>query len=115
MESVFTTTSGDEIAGNIIGTTPGKINDSPFSFQPLGNTGDGILITDGSTQNTIGGASAGAGNLIVSNQGNGIEIGGGPPIPMSYQAMPSVRPWPRAAESASGRRSISATMPMGSW
>ena len=32
MESVSTTTSGDEIAGNIIGTTPGKINDSPFSF-----------------------------------------------------------------------------------
>ena len=55
---------------------PGKINDSPFNFQPLGNTGDGILIQARSTQNTIGGASAGAGNLLVSNQSNRIEIGG---------------------------------------
>ncbi len=48
----------------------------PRSIQPLGNAGDGILVTAGSTQNTIGGASAGAGNLIVANQDNGIEISG---------------------------------------
>jgi hypothetical protein len=65
--------TGDEIVGNTIGTSPGNITDSSFNFVPLGNTGDGILLS-GSTQNIIG--LPGAGNLITANQNNGIEISG---------------------------------------
>ena len=64
--------SGDSVTGNIIGTTPGQITDAPFEFQPLGNGGDGIRVGGTSTHNTIG--LPGAGNLVVSNKNNGIEI-----------------------------------------
>ena len=66
------TTSGDLIAGNTIGTTPGKITDSRYNFLPLGNLGAGISLTAGSTNNQIG--VPGAGNLIAANQNNGIDI-----------------------------------------
>ena len=46
--------SGDLVAGNIVGTTAGQITDSPFKFQPLGNGGDGIRVSLGSTNNMIG-------------------------------------------------------------
>jgi hypothetical protein len=64
--------SNDLIAGNIVGTTPGQITDSPFQFQRLGNGGDGIRVGDSSTHNIIG--LPGAGNLVVANQNYGIEI-----------------------------------------
>jgi len=53
------------IAGNLIGTTAD-------SLHALGNQGDGILL-DSATSNTIGGTSAGEGNIISGNLGNGVE------------------------------------------
>ncbi|HWE35205.1 MAG TPA: right-handed parallel beta-helix repeat-containing protein [Isosphaeraceae bacterium] len=41
----------------------------------IGNAADGVLIQD-SSSNTIGGAAAGAGDLISGNGGNGISIAG---------------------------------------
>jgi hypothetical protein len=70
---ILNSASGDEIVGNTIGTSPGKITDSTFNFLPIGNTGDGILLS-GSTDNVIG--LPGAGNLIAANQNNGVEIFG---------------------------------------
>jgi hypothetical protein len=55
------------VQGNFIGT---KINGTQF----LGNGGDGIFVTV-STNNTIGGTAAGAGNVIAGNNANGIGIG----------------------------------------
>ena len=71
---VLSAASGDLIAGNVIGTTPGTITDGPGHFHPLGNGGDGILVTATSSNNTIGGHGPGAGNLVVRNQNYGVEI-----------------------------------------
>ena len=58
--------SGNVIEGNYIGTdVTGTI--------ALANTGDGIYI--GSNGDTIGGTSAGAGNVISANTGDGVDIG----------------------------------------
>ena len=43
--------------------------------QAVGNGQDGVLI-DSALSNTIGGTTAGAGNLISANRSQGIEIGG---------------------------------------
>lgn len=60
-----TTTSGNQILGNYIGTTVS-------GTAPLSNTiGVGIL---GAKANTIGGAAAGAGNLISGNEQAGVAI-----------------------------------------
>ncbi len=56
------------VAGNWIGTTAS-------GTQPLGNTGDGVLIEGGATGNTIGGTIGGAGNLIAFNGGDGVGVG----------------------------------------
>ena len=61
-------TSNNTIIGNYIGTdVTGTLN--------IGNGGDGIIINDGATDNTIGGTAAGEGNLISGNTGDGIQIG----------------------------------------
>jgi len=60
------------VEGNIVGTTPGQIADSPSAFQPLGNADSGIFVGYSSTDNTIGGTSAGSGNLVASNRNHGI-------------------------------------------
>ena len=41
----------------------------------LGDGGDGVEFNRRSTDNTIGGTSSGAGNIIAYNTGNGITIG----------------------------------------
>jgi hypothetical protein len=53
------------VAGNLIGTTADGLH-------ALGNQEDGILL-DSATSNTIGGTSAGEGNIISGNLGNGVE------------------------------------------
>ena len=59
---------GNQVLGNEIGTDPtGQVTP--------GNVGDGVLI-DESPGNTIGGTSAGMGNLIAANGGNGVQIFG---------------------------------------
>jgi hypothetical protein len=62
--------SGGEnlLIGNLIGTTAGASN-------ALGNNTDGITIDD-SAGNTIGGTAAGAGNVIASNGGAGVDLTG---------------------------------------
>ena len=55
--------------GNYIGTdATGTI--------ALGNGVDGVVIDDGATNNTIGGTTAAAGNVISGNVGDGVRIAG---------------------------------------
>ena len=61
--------SSNLVQGNLIGTDPTGQN-------AMGNTGPGILIENASSNNTIGGTSTGAGNLISGNLGAGVEITG---------------------------------------
>src|SRR5439155_199601 len=55
------------IQGNYIGT-------NAAGTSAVGNTGDGVKISDSGGSCTIGGTSAGAGNLISGNTNHGIEI-----------------------------------------
>ncbi len=57
------------VAGNFIGT-------NTAGTSALANGADGVLITDSSTGNTIGGTTAGAGDVISGNAANGVEIDG---------------------------------------
>lgn len=62
---------GNTVAGNYIGT-------DAAGAQELGNTYDGVLINDGAQNNTIGGQTAGARNVIAAstNSGSGVHIFG---------------------------------------
>ncbi len=60
-------TTGNTVLGNYIGTDVNGTAD-------LGNSSHGIDIKSGASNNTIGGASAGAGNVISGNSGEGILI-----------------------------------------
>jgi len=60
--------SQTSVQGNVIGTDPtGAI--------PLGNVGAGVLLTTGSSSNTIGGPQNGAGNTIAFNASAGVALG----------------------------------------
>jgi titin len=61
------TATANQIQGNYIGT---DITGS----KALGNLSDGVLLSLGANNNTIGGTAAGAGNLISGNSGDGISI-----------------------------------------
>src|SRR5205809_566739 len=54
------------IVGNLIGTTAA-------GTAALGNGGAGVSISGGAFGNTIGGAAAGAGNVISGNAGHGVQ------------------------------------------
>ena len=58
--------SGDLIADNYIGLTA--------AGQQASNDGNGVIIQGGSSNNTVGGTAAVAGNVISGNDGNGVEI-----------------------------------------
>jgi CSLREA domain-containing protein len=58
--------TGNEVLGNYIGTNA--------AGDDLGNTGNGVLVSSGSTDNTIGGSAPGAGNTIGFNNGNGVFV-----------------------------------------
>ncbi len=62
-------TTGMVVEGNFIGT------DITGTLK-IGNGTDGVLIASGATANTIGGAAAGARNVISGNTGDGVEISG---------------------------------------
>ncbi len=57
----------NQVLGNMIGT-------NPTGTSALPNQLAGIDINGGATTNTIGGSSAGSGNLISGNLGDGIDI-----------------------------------------
>jgi hypothetical protein len=61
--------SSNLVQGNLIGT-------DVTGAAPLANTGDGVSISSAANANTIGGAEAGAGNVIGGNTNNGISVGG---------------------------------------
>ncbi len=59
----------NQVLGNYIGTDlTGTVD--------LGNTGYGVLINSAAVSNTIGGSTAGAGNLISGNDTKGVGISG---------------------------------------
>jgi hypothetical protein len=60
-------TSQNTVAYNAIGT-----NHSGTGAIP--NAGSGIQISNGASNNTIGGVASGAGNVISSNSGAGVEV-----------------------------------------
>lgn len=60
--------TGNLVQGNFIGT-------NAAGTAAVGNSTDGIFVQD-STNNTIGGTAAGAGNLLSGNTASGVEIGG---------------------------------------
>ncbi len=64
-----TGSNGDVVQGNLIGT-------DPTGTFALGNSGPGVNVTGGSSNNTIGGTTSGAGNLISANAGAGVSISG---------------------------------------
>jgi hypothetical protein len=55
------------VEGNDIGTVKG-------GTQPLGNGSDGVHIQDNAAVNSIGGATARAGNIIAFNGGTGVSV-----------------------------------------
>ena len=63
------TSTDNLIEGNWIGTDKTGVT-------AIGNALDGVIIDLGASNNTVGGAAAGAGNLISANIENGIEITG---------------------------------------
>ncbi len=62
-----TTSTGNLIENNLIGTD--RSGESSIS-----NLLDGVIIQLGASNNTVGGATPGAGNLISGNGGNGVDI-----------------------------------------
>jgi uncharacterized repeat protein (TIGR01451 family)/CSLREA domain-containing protein len=63
-----TTATNNRVQSNFIGTDISGLT-------VLGNTGNGVLISNASS-NTIGGTTSGAGNLISGNNASGITISG---------------------------------------
>jgi parallel beta-helix repeat protein len=63
------------LQGNYIGTNRRGTTSTGTNNQTLGNTGDGVLITD-AVRNLIGGNQTGLGNLISGNGTNGIMLSG---------------------------------------
>jgi len=61
--------TANRVDGNMIGATA----DGRF---PLGNHGDGILVTNGAHHNLIGGPNAESGNLLSGNDGSGVHLSG---------------------------------------
>jgi len=57
----------NRVEGNYIGTNVNGTGD-------LGNTNEGVRIINGASDNVIGGTTAGAGNVISGNNGDGVQI-----------------------------------------
>jgi hypothetical protein len=68
---VFSASTFNEIQGNLIGIDASGTN-------PLGNTGDGVLLRQASN-NTVGGTTIGAGNVIAFNGRTGVSVAASSP------------------------------------
>ncbi len=66
---IGSSTAGALIEGNYIGT-------DVSGTDSLGNGSDGICVEEGSSGITVGGTTAGAGNVISGNGGSGVEFNG---------------------------------------
>ncbi len=69
-------TSNNTIDGNYIGTDYTGTTAIGADNNPLGNAGDGVIILSGALNNTIGGTTAGDGNVITGNLANGVDVSG---------------------------------------
>ncbi len=78
VDAIRTTGQGASFTGTIQGNTIGVAADGAT---PLGNGGNGISMADGPA--TIGGTSAGEGNLIAFNGQSGVNVLGGHGINIS--------------------------------
>ncbi len=67
VEIIGAQTSGNVVAANYIGTTDA-------GAKGFGN-GNGVVIAQGATDNTVGGTTQGAGNIIAYNAGSGVAVG----------------------------------------
>ncbi|HZM87895.1 MAG TPA: HYR domain-containing protein [Blastocatellia bacterium] len=65
-----TGTDGNIVQGNFIGTQANGVS-------PLGNGLNGVSIENSANNNSVGGPSVGAGNVIAFNGRNGVAISGG--------------------------------------
>ena len=63
------TTTGNKVQGNYIGT-------NPAGTAAIGNVAQGVLVQTAASNNTIGGAVAGAGNVISGND-TGVQFANG--------------------------------------
>ncbi len=61
------TSTGNLLLGSYIGTDKTGLLD-------LGNGDDGIVISDGATNNTVGGSTSASRNIISDNAGDGVEL-----------------------------------------
>ena len=61
-------TTGNLVQGNFIGTNPAGTG-------AIGNSGYGVWLLNGASDNLIGGTGAGAGNVIAYNGVNGVTVG----------------------------------------
>ena len=66
---VVVTPTDNLVQGNFIGTAAGGVAAMP-------NGGDGILVENGASNNSIGGATSGAANTIADNTGDGVAVTG---------------------------------------
>lgn len=62
--------TGTQVLGNRIGT-------SASGLAAIGNLWSGVVLIGDTTDNVIGGSTAGAGNVISGNLGSGVELSGG--------------------------------------
>jgi hypothetical protein len=67
-------TRDNVVEGNYVGTDATGTTAFDQNGNPMGNGYEGIEIDSGARDNTIGGATAGAGNLISGNKNYGVEI-----------------------------------------
>jgi CSLREA domain-containing protein len=73
-DGVFISSSGNQVQGNYVGTD--KEGARPAGAPDLGNSNTGVNIGSQGANNTIGGATTGARNVISDNGFNGIGISG---------------------------------------
>ncbi len=66
--------AGAVVTGNTIGTDAAGADTVDPNGNSLSNSGNGVTIEGAASGNTIGGPSAGDGNLISGNFGNGVEV-----------------------------------------
>ncbi len=69
-------TSGNVVQGNYIGTDLTGTTASGSNGFTLGNNNDGVEIDSGASNNSVGGTTLGAGNVISGDGHDGVEISG---------------------------------------
>ncbi len=66
--------SGNVVRGNLVGISDGTTSTVDSGFTRVPNSVDGLKIELGASGNTVGGPSAGMGNVFAANLGSGIFL-----------------------------------------